>query len=116
MPVRTSFAAAVLGVCLVQPGVAQNLDGSYNGDRCGLGYRNELSLDIFWPEITFYESQCVITSRTPVAGLQDTFVHNATCMGEGETWTRSFMLVLDNTGGVVLVQDGFAELYTYCGG
>ena len=114
MPVRSVFAAAALGAGLVQPLAADVRNGSYNGDQCGLGYRNELALDIRWPEVFFYESQCSVTGRTPVAGLQDTFVYSATCRGEGEVWTRSFLLVSDFSGGVTLVQDGFAETYRFC--
>jgi hypothetical protein len=115
MPVRSLATAAALSFGLALPGVAQTYDGIYNGDQCGLGYRNELALDIYWPGLTFYESHCDVTARTPVAGLYDTFVYTATCRSEGQTWTRSFMLVSDNSGGVVLVEDGYAEVFHYCG-
>jgi hypothetical protein len=115
MPVRSLAAAAALSVALAVPGAAQIYDGTYNGDQCGLGYRNELALDIYWPQLTFYESRCEVTARTPVAGLYDTFVYTATCRGEGQTWTRSFLLANEMSGGVALIEDGYAEIFHYCG-
>lgn len=106
---------AILLTPFALPAAAQSINGSFNGDQCGLDYRNELALDIAWPVISFYESACTITSSTPVPGIANTFVYSGSCIGEGEEWTRSFLILPDNTSGVVVVQDGFAEIYRRCG-
>lgn len=106
---------AVFFTVLAFPAAAQSINGSFNADQCGLDYRNDLALDIAWPVISFYESACTITGRTPVPGLADTYAYSASCSGEGEEWMRSFLILPDATSGVVVVQDGIAETYRRCG-
>lgn len=98
------------------PLAAQDINGVYDGHSCAAEFRSEDSIRIEWPALYFYESQCTLTSATLVPGMETTYVYEASCSGEGEAWTRSYILTPNFEGGVVLVQDGNGQSYERCGG
>jgi hypothetical protein len=89
---------------------AQAINGRYDGTSCSSDYRGELALDIAWPVITFYESECQVTGT--VAGAVNTYT--TTCSGEGSTWDGQIGLWPQVDGSLVLDLYGETTTYSRC--
>jgi len=94
---------------------AQEWDGRYELDACSGGLSAETRIELRWPQIRFYESVCQLSAPEPIAGLGDAVIADATCQGEGETWTRRILFMTSLDGGLVMVRDGLALTYARCG-
>jgi hypothetical protein len=95
---------------------AQGIDGTYDGLGCAAQFRSEVSVTVAWPTLNFYESVCTITGGELVPGMAETYSYTASCNGEGESFTRNYVIVPNFEGGIVIVQDGFGQSYERCGG
>lgn len=113
MTLPKTIAACVL---FAFPAQAQGIDGVYDGFGCGNAFRSEVSVVVAWPTLTFYESACTVTAANVVPGMTETYSYTASCEGEGEAFTRTYVIVPNFEGGIVIVQDGNAQDYDRCGG
>jgi hypothetical protein len=106
-------AAIVLGVSAAVAAAsasAQSINGRYDGYACQNNYRSQLAMDIAWPTLTFFESDCTITGN--VAGAANTYTTH--CFGEGNEWNGQITLTPLANGNVIVNQNGASTTYNRC--
>lgn len=107
--------AALLLLVAASAAQAQVADGIYESPACTAAPVSEMRIEIRAGTIRFYESTCILGPGTPVAGIDTALTHQASCSGEGETWTLTMLLMPDHDGGLVRLETGMAVLYAACG-
>ncbi len=65
-------------------------------------------------QLAFHESSCVLTDATPMRGIDAGVLYDATCSGEGETWTERYLLASTYDGGLMILRKDGATTYQRC--
>lgn len=103
--------AALLAVLLLPGMAAAQVDGTWSLD-CGAG--PEGTITISGDRIDFYESACTLAGPVSVRDMAGAVLYDATCTGEGETWSKRILLMPALDGGLVRVEEGLALIYRRC--
>ncbi len=105
---------ALVAMALPVAAMAQ-VEGTYSLD-CAAGTMSDGRVTVGKGTISFHESTCTLTDPVAVRGMTDAVLYDATCTGEGESWTRRILLMPASDGGLVRVEDGYAVTYARCEG
>ena len=85
-----------------------------NDDPRPLDERPVASDVIAGDRIDFYESTCTLADPVAVRAMTGAVLYDATCTGEGETWSKRILLMPAMEGGLIRVEDGLALIYRRC--
>lgn len=94
-------------------------DGRYRWE-CGNGIAWEDSdgrLEVVGNELRFWESICVLSNPVNIRDLPSAIVYDATCSGEGETWTDRIVLSFvgdGETGTIDMIRKDGGMTYRTC--
>jgi hypothetical protein len=114
MKIASLAALVVCAIGLPVAATAQVPGGRYQIGACTT-QPSDTQIVIAGNVIGFWESRCALSNPVPVRDMAGAVLYDAACMGEGTTWTRRYLLMPGYGGGLVLVGEGFASEYAYCG-
>ncbi|AHM05731.1 hypothetical protein roselon_03476 [Roseibacterium elongatum DSM 19469] len=109
--------ALILAAVVAQAGTAdaqQIREGRYHPDNCPSGM-SDMTITLSAGRIAFWESTCTLMNPVPVRDMGAAVLYDAQCQGEGQTWTRRYLLMPGFRGDLVLVGEGWSQTYVYCG-
>ncbi|SHI98383.1 hypothetical protein [Wenxinia saemankumensis] len=110
---RAGRAACLLAALGAGPLAAQVADGTYDVGACGETL-SDARVVVAGTQLTFAEASCRLTNPTNVRDMGEAILWDAECSGEGETYTRRYLLMQGPSGRLVIVQAGFATTYVSC--
>lgn len=84
----TAFSQAALSQG-IPSGTYEASDSGYCGNDPNVDYRMEVTNNT----IIFYESRCDLTAVSALTELPGAFLTSAQCMGEGDEWELSFIVM-----------------------
>jgi len=88
-------------------------DGTYDGFNCAAPVSDQ-RIVLRGNELSFYETNCLLSNPQGLRGLTGPVLVDATCTGEGEGWQTRYIMLQTNDGGITLMGEGFAEKYVRC--
>lgn len=107
------FIILALTLAATPPAMAQPYDGTYQLDQCAVP--DPLTqIEISGFDVTYYESACTMTNPVPVRDMDEAFLFDAVCSGEGQTWTERVFMMATAEGGMLQVRRGYAYTYMPC--
>jgi hypothetical protein len=89
---------------------AQHYDGIYQIGQCDAS-NWETRITIASDTVTYYESTCEMTNGVAIRDMEEAFLFDAVCSGEGQTWTERVFMQATAQGDVIQVRRGFALTY-----
>ncbi len=110
----TLFVA--VGVCLpmgVNAQIAAISDGIYDAYDCAVPVSDQ-RVEIRGNHLAFYESTCEISNPQALPGVGNAALYDASCQGEGATWTTRFILMQTRDGGIAMVDEIWGDHYQRC--
>ena len=115
---RSLATSAVLLACLPQIALAQTIDfsGVYHqgsAEACKRIGTDGGAIEIDGTTFRGVESECRMTRPVNVVNM-DAMLFDMDCAGEGEEWEARAMFMNANSGGLIMVWDGFAFEYDRC--
>lgn len=104
---------ALLLILAAMPASAQVFTGFYDfTGTCSEG--SDSRIEVRATEIAFWESTCTLGAPRALAGMGGAVQYTATCTGEGQSWTREFVLMQREDGGLILLRPGGVTEYQRC--
>jgi len=88
-------------------------DGIYDAFDCSVPISDQ-RIEITGNHLAFYESSCDISNPQSIPGLERTVIFDASCQGEGETWTTRFILKQTQDGGLAMMDEIWGDHYERC--
>lgn len=89
-------------------------DGTYDAYDCTPSVSDQRVV-LSGSNLSFYESFCELSNPQLIRGLPRAILLDATCEGEGQTWTSRFIAMQTNDGGLALLSESSGEKYQRCG-
>ncbi|QQA43009.1 hypothetical protein [Pelagovum pacificum] len=109
------FIAAVAALTIATSATAQTTDLKGFYDLSGAcSATSDGQVTITENHIAWWESACDLTPLTPIPGLGNSQVFDATCSGEGYEWTTRMLLMTDDEGDLVILLPDYVTEYRRC--
>ena len=106
--------SAMLAILAADAALAQVADGTYDAPVCAGRSGGEMRVEIADNTIQFYESLCRLDAARTIPGFATARLYDATCSGEGETWTMTMILMQGFDGELIRIEEGLAVTYARC--
>jgi len=114
MKLTTVAALATILSSTLMANAQQVAPGRYHPDSCPAGISDSM-VTVSPGRLEFWESTCQLTNPVPVRGMAGAILFDGQCGGEGQTWTRRYMIMPSFEGGMVLVGEQWSRTYVRCG-
>lgn len=108
-------ALVLIALCAgpADAGPAGLKDGIYDATDCAAKF-SDTRLTLSGDNLSFYESACTLSNPQGLRDFPGAVLLDASCQGEGETWTYRFILMQTRDGGMALLQEGWGDHYALC--
>lgn len=93
--------------------LAQGYDGTYQLGQCDAS-QLETQINVTGFVVDYYESSCTMTNPVAVRDMEQTFLFDAMCSGEGLNWNERVFMQATAQGGLIQVRRGYAFTYVPC--
>ena len=107
--IRTVLAS----LCVALPAQGQVFTGFYDFTGACSAF-SDSRVEVRPTELAFWESSCQLTNPRLLSDMAGAAQYTAFCTGEGESWTREFVLMQADDGGLILMGPGFVTEYQRC--
>ena len=110
---RILIVGALLLASAGTAAATQHYDGIYQIGQCDAS-NPETRITIASSIVTYYESSCEMTNGVAIRDMEEAYLFDAICTGEGLTWSERVFMQATAQGGMVQVRRGSAQTYLPC--
>ena len=105
--------AAFCAASAAHAGPAGLQDGTYDATSCTPQF-SDTRFKVEGNNLSFFESFCTLSNPQSLRNVPGAILLDATCEGEGESWSSRFILMQTRDGGMTLLQEGWGDYYARC--